>query len=437
MIRLFGMALLWSAVVASAAAQDKARQWVITPTVEDAGAYRLTLTEPLYRNAQRSDLGDISVLNGADERVPLMIGPAQVATQEASQLVERWFVMLAAQKGGPLTPPSMNGQSVLIDLETASAPLSAVELAWSDTEAVDTVFSAEGSDDLQHWTMLQPHAPILDLKQGEERLQQRRITLESSSPYRYLRSKALADRAAPHITGINVVMRRPVAARQYVWMTLEGRAVTESGRRYFDYWLPARIPVTQVDVQTPGSSTAHWTLFSRERQQAPWQWQVGPWLAFSQQDSGQNTRSQPQVLMDTARDRWWRLASDTPTDEPPRLLLGYAPETLTYLAQGKAPYRLVTGDQAAVRNSALIVPVLTALRQAHGATWQPSMATLAEQSMPSTDALPDVAPSEVTEATPSVPSAMSSRRWVLWGVLLAGCAVVVVLAFSILRTALK
>ena len=71
------------------------------------------------------------------------------------------------------------------------------------------------------------------------------------------------------------------------------------------------------------------------------------------------------VLGAPARDRQWRLTATNGTvTQPPALRVGYRPEVVVFLAQGRAPYALVAGSAVAARADAPLPRLLQSLRTA-------------------------------------------------------------------------
>jgi hypothetical protein len=133
-------------------------------------------------------------------------------------------------------------------------------------------------------------------------------------------------------------------------------------------------------------------------------------------------RSAPQVLGTTVRDRHWRLSSTTPTDGLPELRLGYRPEVLVFVAQGRAPFALVAGSARAVRADAPLAVLVDALRRRHGDDWQPADASLGAPSLLAGNA-----------ALQPAPVQRDWKAWLLWSILVGGALLVAGFALSLLR----
>ena len=306
-------------------------------------------------------------------------------------------------------------------------PIVALLLEWTQADAandaaIDVAYRVDGSDDLRDWRTLQPHAQLLDLARDGRRLRQRRIALQGGA--KYLRLSPLRADAALPLSGVRAEFSASAVASDWQWESLRGRAVEERGKTYHDFIVDGRFPFARVDVDTAGNDANEWTLQSRDDEDAPWLTRAGPWVAFRIGTSqaagrGNRDRSPPQDLGGVVRDRHWRLSSRTPVSDAPTLRLGYRPEVVVFLAQGKPPYSLAAGSARAMRADAPLPQLVEAIRTQRGSDWQPASATLgAAQTLAGERAL---APTRDWTA------------WLLWSLLVAGALTVAAIALSLLR----
>ena len=165
----------------------------------------------------------------------------------------------------------------------------------------------------------------------------------------------------------------------------------------------------------PGNSAVSWRLESRDSDEAPWQLRAGPWAQYR---IGDAQRSRPQLLA-PLRQRQWRLVSDVAVAQTPQLRLGWQPETLMFVASGRAPYRVVAGSVQYQRQDAPLGDLLAGIRADRGADWQPAAATIRG------------------DGEAGDPSALNPARdwknYALWGVLLLAALLVLAFAASLLR----
>ena len=195
---------------------------------------------------------------------------------------------------------------------------------------------------------------------------------------KYLRLSPLRADAGAAAVGRARGIRGGGGRSDWQWESLQGRAVEERGKTYHDFIVDGRFPFARVDVDTAGNDANEWTLQSRDDEDAPWITRAGPWVAFQVGIAAgrQRGRSAPQEFGSVVRDRHWRLSSRSPASGAPTLRLGYRPEVVVFLAQGKPPYALAAGSARAARADAPLPQLVEALRTQRGRDWQPASATL-------------------------------------------------------------
>lgn len=450
---LLAALVLLPAFAFAAGRDDYARQWPLVLQNDDAGAYRVILDREVYRSATSQALRDVAVFNRDDQPVPAaLFGPEQPLAQIARQVELPWFPLppgeaLPAQDIAVISERDADGRvrrvetrladaaqaptrpanAWLIDASAVREPIVALLLEWPQADAangaaIDVAYRVDGSDDLRDWRSLQPHVQLLDLARDGRRLRQRRIALQGGA--KYLRLSPLRADAALPLSGVHAEFAASATAPDWQWESVRGRVVEERGKTYHDFIVDGRFPFARVDVDTAGNDANEWTLQSRDSEDAPWITRAGPWVAFrigASQAAGQGNRdrSPPQDLGGVVRDRHWRLASRSPTSDAPTLRLGYRPEVVVFLAQGKPPYALAAGSARAMRADAPLPQLVEAIRTQRGSEWQPASATLgAAQTLAGERAL-----------TPT----RDWTAWLLWSLLVAGALTVAAIALSLLR----
>jgi hypothetical protein len=440
MKRMTCLLLLLPALAFATGRDDYARQWPLTLQDGDAGAYRVTLDRDVYRSAISPTLRDVAVFNGDGQLVPAaLFDPAQPLAQAARQIELPWFPLppgeaLPAQDIAVISErdaqgrvrrvetrmadaaqtPARAANAWLIDASAVREPIAALLLEWPQSDAaIDVAYRVDGSDDLRDWRTLQPHTQLLDLVRGGQRLQQRRIALDGNA--KYLRLSPLRADAVLPLSGVRAEFVTAATASDWQWESLQGRVVEESGKTYYDFTIDGRFPFARADIDTAGNDANEWTLHSRDDADAQWITRAGPWVAF-QVGSG---RSAPQEFGSVVRDRHWRLSSRSPASGVPTLKLGYRPEVVVFLAQGKPPYALAAGSAHAVRADAPLPQLVDTIRAQRSRDWQPASATLgAMQTLAGENVL---APKH------------DWTSWLLWSLLVAGAIVVAGFAISLLH----
>jgi len=453
-MRTAAAVLLFALAGAAAAGQrgDYAQEWPLRLAREDGGAFRVVLSEAIYRAAHDPALADIEVFNAAGESLPAtLLGPEGASAQEwpRQTLDVPWFLLppaaapdtadwnLRAERDAAgrvlRIDASMNGDAaaaaapreLLLDLSQIRAPLAALRLDWADDAAAfQTAVTLSASDDLQHWQRI-GDGLLADLRNGAERLRRDRIELGSARAFRYLRIAANTA-PLPPLRAVRAEAAPPPPEPEWRWLSVTGEAVREGEQTYYRYRLPARIPVRQLDVRAEaGNSLATWTVASREQDKGQWITRAGPWTGYRVASGDSVESSTPQQLSAPVRDRDWRISATPEPNVPPSLVLGYRPEVLVFLAQGEGPYTIAAGSASARRRDAPVATLLDALRQRHGADWKPYPA-VPETGRP-------LAGDAAHVAKPPPPKPQDWRGIALWIVLVGGSLLIVAMALSLLR----
>ncbi|MBE2210200.1 MAG: DUF3999 domain-containing protein [Xanthomonadaceae bacterium] len=409
------------------------RQWPVSLSQPDAGAYRIELTEAVYRSAHDADLRDVAVIDANDQPVPAMLFAADTpAAGKAQQVGVPWFALpdaaeLPSSELRVISERATDGrvlrvetrditdarapQSWLVDASALRSPVRALRLGLRTDAQVEARLRVEGSDDLMDWRVLTGDVGILQVTRDGQTLGQTRVPLPQSALY--LRMTQTGGEPLP-LTAVNAEIgpAAPVAARQS-----RDYAPSEvaKDRRSFEFSVDGLQPFDQADVVLPGNSAVSWRLESRDSAETPWQLRAGPWAQYRIGD-GQNSRPQ---LLAPIRQRQWRLVSDVAVAETPKLRLSWQPEVLMFVASGNAPYRVVAGSVQHQRQDAPLGDLLAGIRANRGADWQPAIATIqGEGEAGDPDAL-------------RVPH--DWKNYALWGVLLLAALLVIGFAVSLLR----
>ncbi|HEY0333130.1 MAG TPA: DUF3999 domain-containing protein [Stenotrophomonas sp.] len=453
----FGWPAVWSAllsfsaVTAAAAAtpansrDDYVREWPLQLSRADAGAYRLTLPEAVYRSAHLASLVDVQPFNAAGQPLPAAVlapdqplaarsvlralplfalPPAIDAGADDLQVIAERDARGAVMRVETRSRPGMatGSQSPaptrwLLDASEIDAPLRGLQLQWHDPPTqVQAELRLEGSDDLRHWYLVEPHATVVDLRRDGQRLQQRRIAVDSRA--RYLRLSVL-EGGVPADLSVHAELAAP-AQQDWRWLTLDG----QPAERGFAFRSPGPFPVARVDVEVEGNQAVEWIVQSRDAEDAPWVQRAGPWLAYRLAASGDTDRSPPQSLAVATRDRYWRLIpAEGVANAMPRLRLGYRPEVLVFLAQGAPPYTLAAGSARARRADAPLPRLVEVLRSQRGPSWQPAEASV--------NGAPRTLAGDAALKPAPVP--LDWKNLLLWAVLIGGAALVAVFALSLMR----
>lgn len=443
----------------AATGDDYASQWPLALQRDDGGAYRVVLDRSVYRQLQSPRLQDLVVVDAAGTPVATEIFAHEAPLAQAGKtLVLPWFPLPAdasspgldisdldiraiseIDANGVLRRVDVGGAEVggagdgtagaedsgfVIDASQLRKPMAALRVAWSDAAPFDRGYRVSASDDLRQWREVETDARLVQLRNGDQRVVEDRIVLPAVQA-RYLRLLPQARQpTALAVTGISAELVGQAPALRRQWEDLQGRRVDTREGVSFDYTLDGRFPVEAADIAMPGNSTRGWTLQSRDDAQTPWQPAAAPWVAYRIDSGGKASQSPPQALFDTRRHRHWRLLAREPFEgAAPTLRLGYRPEVVVFLAEGRAPYALLAGSARAQRQPAPLTQLVDALRIERGKDWQPASATLGTR-----QALAGNAALQPRVEKPDW------KRWTLWAVLVGGALLVAGFAFSLLRS---
>jgi len=434
--------LLGASAVAAADA-DFAAQWPLTLEDPSASAYRITLTPEIYAQVWSPSLRDVVVVDGDDRPVPAAFVDAAMAPATPTRRELPWFPLPAdtGRRDGDIAAISeiaadgslrrvqmrtSGGEAAgafLVDASAVEGPVAALALRWDDTQPpFEQAYRIEASDDLRQWRSVHDEARVLDLRRDAQRLVERRIALPTPVHARYLRLTPLHAAAAPlRLQAVEAELAPMQAPVAWHWQVPAPQPADDRGA--IVYRSDGRFPVERIEIALAGNGTGRWTLERRDADDAPWHTVARDHVVFQAGSGADLRRSPPLALTAPVRDRQWRLTPTTAAPgAPPALRLGYRPETLVFVAEGRAPYALQAGSARAARTDAPVAPLLDALRAQHGLGWHPA------------DAVPGAMVSLAGEAAlqPAEP-ARDWKTWTLWGVLLLGVLVVGGFALSLLR----
>ena len=429
----------------AAVGDDYAGRWPLALARADGGAYRVVLDRGVYRQLQSPELRDLVIVNADGATVATAVFPPDAPLAQAGDSVALpWFPLpgdagAAALDIAAISEVATDGSLRRVELRGANAgaagdtgfvidasqlrePVVALRFAWSEADTFDRGYRISVSDDLRQWREVEADGRLVQLRNGERRVVEDRIVLPGVRA-KYLRLLPNARQPAPlALTGVRAELAGHVAAPALQWEELQGRRVEGRDGVAFEYALEGRFPVEAVDVAATGNSTRSWLLESRDGADAAWREAAAPWVAYRVDSGDQSSRSPPQPLHRLLRDRQWRLRTrDGSAIEAPALRLGYRPETVVFLAEGRPPFALLAGSARAARSVTPLPQLVDAMRAARGKDWQPAAATLGARQVQAGDA-----------ALQPLPRA-DWKRWLLWALLVAGAALVAGFAVSLLR----
>lgn len=332
-----------------------------------AAYYRLTLPPQVYAASQRSDLGDLRILNGAGESLPFSLeSPSAPAPLRRAVLTPlNWFAVpttgeatdrarlgvsldangtLHAEVGAP-TGKKRNGDAVLVDLGNDGE----VAALWVRlrNERYQGQVLVEASNDLNQWQSV-AEAVLLKASAGDKRLAQERLALDGVRR-RYLRL-SWPD-GAPEIAAIEAeaIVLEAVADAQPAPLLWHASAPVRAGDSAGEYLFDSggAYPVESLRVDLPqGNTIAKVSIQSRDDLRAAWR-DVGAGTVFRLQGKKGEEVSSP-LRLNAMPSRYWRMQVDMRNGgigrEMPKVMLGWRPAMLTFVARGSPPFTLGIGN---------------------------------------------------------------------------------------------
>lgn len=443
---LLGLALPLATVAAMPAEKPADFATGIALAVPDGEPfYRLELPLAVYTQA-RPDLGDLRVFNADGEAVPYALAAQHHAASSppeqrpvpffpvrgsASTAIDQLDLNIQQSAAGHIIALRSAGKGAnagrviayLLDLSALGQPVQALRLDWpADADGYNGEVRVESSDDLRRWRFLGESA-LLDIRFAGQQLQQKRIALDGSRP-RYLRLTATTALPALSRVEADVLPASTPPSPTLRWQEVTGQTGEKPGEYLFD--LGARLTATQLGLLLPQSNTvAPVELLVRERRKDDWS-SVARTTAY-RLFSANGEATSPALEVAPQAGRYWLLRVDPRAGGlgkgMPVLKLGWTPEQLVFLARGTPPFTLAFGQRDAQGRQLPLDSLLPGYRAG------------AEAGLP--QALPgatralgghDAPPAGEEDRPPA-----DWKRWLLWGILLAGVALLAVMARNLLR----
>jgi len=401
----------------------------------DASLVSLRLPADVYRVLRRPDMGDVRILNGAGEAVPMALLPMRTDVRDErrelplvplpthnmamdparfadAQGAGHAYVEIAGEKVVVVT--IMPGY--LLDLGEAGDAIDALELSWEGTPEFEAALDVRASDDLSSWHTVSERAMLLATGTGATRVEHRRIALPSVRA-RYLRLEwrgTLPPRV--RLTGATLVHPQRTALPSREWIDLPGERSGDVVR----YVSPGLFPVDALTV-VPTNPADVLSASVESRPDPTQRWTArGRVQAYRLTQDGKTIEAAPDEIRQT-RDPLWQLrfTGSAPTGDLPALRLGWRPDMVVFVARGAGPFQLVAGNE---RASAAWQAVRTVV---------PGYGTHGE--VPATPARIGTVEATVAAAPRAEAPWQQSSQWLLWGALLLGVGVLGMMARGLMR----
>ncbi|MGE0482623.1 MAG: DUF3999 family protein [Gammaproteobacteria bacterium] len=304
----------------------------------------------------------------------------------------------------------------VIDAAAVRGHIDYLELDDAGDGAAVADFAIDGSHDLVDWTTLLPRASLVRLQHEGHVLRQARFE-PGAGDYPFLRLRWLEPARAPTLTAVRAVLRSALASPTPLRVTLTG-TVDPDDAAVLVYDAGGQYPVREVALRLVPNHVVEGRLEARAVPAQPWQSVLaGQWYALTADGLTLESRARPVV---PAARRYWRFVGTggAVTTANARLEIGWLPQRLRVLAEGRAPYTLAVGSGRAAARAA--PPASAFLRDTERALVGGAVA----------GPVFDLG-GEAQRAAP--PVIVPWQRIVLWGVLVAGVLTVLIMVRRLLR----
>lgn len=334
-------------------------------TQATASFYAVELPIEVNRSVTDPDLRDAGVYNSDGKPVPHLIAPVHDESERTIRSSPLPILPLYAsgrpdesritlQRDGDGTQFSLEIEDVktpaegerlvayIVDARQADDNAVALELIWAPRASgfMGSV-TVEGSNDLQNWTAAGA-AVVADLKEDSASIVQRRVKLRPAD-YDYLR---IRWEGMPEDWGLSQVMgvfMQGAAEPRRKLLRLDSAGVDENdGGRLFE--VGAAPMIDQVQIVLPVANTV---ISARIEY---WSDNSEVWVSVGHRTfhhivrDNNSVMSEPLRISNTRASLFKVVVTQGPADVAMQLEVGWRPDSLLFLAQGQAPYTLVTGN---------------------------------------------------------------------------------------------
>jgi hypothetical protein len=353
---------------------------------------------------------------------------------------EGWRVVLGT--GGKAGTASQTGaqavSGALLDARALQSPIARMALDADFPAGQPVTFTVHTSKDLKHWELLAETvlyradaaaAPAAPGRLGNEQIDLQRANLQNH----YLR--VTWGDAAVTLRGATLVSARGMAARERVSASMAVPPL--SNPRELVFALPFATPVAALKITPQGSNVlTPVRVLGRHHREQPWS-PLASAVVYKMTLAGKEQSNAP-VELGGASVRELKIEADANTpgfSAAPEIALQFEPAQIVFLASGQGPFTLAAGLASAAGAAGAFLPLPSLVPG-----YQPQQ----ENTLPV--ALADVSRAEVSGAKPAggalvaagaAGDGLSTRSWVLWGVLLAGVLALGLMAWLLMRQTKK
>jgi hypothetical protein len=402
---------------------------------------RIQLPVEAYREG-RADLGDLRVLNGRGEAVPIafvgeavperekavtvrlpqfaVTSPAGSAPQgrvdvQVRTLADGTLMSVQQRAAGKAVPAQPS--AYFLDASQLKFPIGALIFDWEVKPGSEIVkVNVEASDDLRDWRPAAPRATLVRLEQAGQALSQTQVPLFASRAKYY----RVTGAAHPFVLRSVDAESAPATVRQEQPSKMTTAAATRTPEGDFVFDLEARLPVEAIRVVfRETNSVAPFEISTRDGPNAAWRHVTTATFYRISRDGTEITSPFIEVRAQPARE--WRLhpqVKSASEGQAPSLEVKWRPAEMVFVAKGDPPFTLAFGDREARATSIPVSSLMPGYER--GNERKLAFATVGAVST----APPPPPPMQIFGMTP--------RKAGLWAVLLVGVLVLGFMAWRLM-----
>lgn len=430
--------------VAGPGEDDFVWRWSLTPD-EDSALYRVQFTRPVYRDLHRPDAADVMITDADGQPVPFArLAPAMLR-QTRSEELPLGFSTRRRSAGNDDRRPELelehDGTRLVVRSHADARPDDTRGQLLFEALVAAPAERPEWPRRQLRFSFLSDRASALDCRvraSDADEPARTRLGLRPAADTRPLRLVGEVDPPSAgdaqqgwHVTCYGQELPpgfRLESVRLHAAGTIDhgsSHALTPELKAdperpgIYDFELEGPLVVERIEIAPRQANVlARIRILSRSDQQQPWRSRQEATLSNLEA----NVEGSVSIELDGEhRDRFWRLQSDPPLSQPPQIELAARAEELVFLAQGKAPWQLHVGGLQAGPT----VSVASLLQEAVdrvGPAWQWPLLQPKNRREGGGDAA-------LVEPRDPVPW----QRMLLWSILAAGAAALVVMSVRLLR----
>jgi hypothetical protein len=424
--------------------------------------YQSNISKEVYQYTHSSTLQDLTIQNASGEQVPYALvlyedlHPQTTTHQDSKPLII--FPIKESALGNPnelrihlqksagntsLDIVSSDDETAvskranfiyLLDAGKKHAPLETISVDWQGVDGKLLTVEVLTSNDLQSWSHA-GNAVLLKTANANNSLLQNTISLDSPTEVRYLQIRATEPNSTSFkLTKANAEYSKVQSiAPQLVLQAIQFTERSEDSKKglvNIDFESAGHFPASYLQIKLPQNNTiTNTTIQVRNNTNEPWEYLTTASVYRLMQQG--KTFTSPDVVLSPTVARYWRLqfnqASGGIGAENPSLSLGWLPSTVVWNARGQAPFTLHVGEKPSIVNKISIASLIPNYKIEKIQTLAKSSLTL-EVSANNT---------AIEQAANTWTAPIDYKRWLLWGGLLLGVALLVGMAFSLLKTDTK